>query len=140
MRVWIRAYLPLLVRLLRGIQYAGLTGAGVWLLTTPTELLRTALGTVVYIWAACMVLGGTLCAIGTATKLWAGEFTGLVLLITANWIWGVALIGASHTSAKYGVVLVAWGFGLVARELEIFATARGAATAAKQRRRRGDQR
>lgn len=140
MKAWIRSYLPLFIRIARGAQYVGLTLAGLGLLTTPTALLQTTMGKVVYGWAAFLVLGGTLCTIGTATKIWAGEFTGLTLLITANAIWGGALIGAGSNSAKYGLVLVAWAFGLVARELQIVEKVRGAAGAEKQRRRTGRRR
>lgn len=135
MQSWVRAYLPLLTRIARGIQYLGLTAAGVGLLSTPTLLLKSTLGTVVYGWAAFLTLGGTLCLLGTVTKVWAGEFTGLTLLITANAVWGGALIGVGGNSAKYGTVLVAWAFGLVARELQIIEKVRGAAGAEKQRRR-----
>jgi hypothetical protein len=135
MREIVRAYLPLLARLFRGIQYVGLTLAGLGLLTTPTLLLKSSMGQVVYGWAAFLVLGGTLCSIGTATKIWAGEFTGLTLLITANAVWGGALIGAGGNSAKYGVVLIAWGFGLGAREFQILEKVWGAAGVRKEQRR-----
>lgn len=138
MREWVRAYLPELTRLARGIQYAALTFAGLGLLATPTQLLQTTMGQFVYGWAAFLVLGGTLCTLGTATKIWAGEFTGLILLMTANWVWGGALINSgSNNSAKYGLVLVAWGFGLLARELQILEKIRKAAGVEKQRRRAG---
>lgn len=135
MRARFKANLPLLTRIFRGTQYLVLTFAGTWLLTTPTELLRSALGTVVYLWAIFLVVGGVLCTLGTLTKIWAGEFTGLVLLITGNWVWGTALLGAGHNSAKYGLVLLAWGCGLVAREFQILEKVRGAAGVEKQRKR-----
>lgn len=135
MKAWIRSYLPLAIRIARGIQYIALTGAGISLMTTPTQMLQTTLGQVVYGWAAFLVLGGVLCTIGTATKIWAGEFTGLTLLITANWIWGGTLIGIGGNASKYGVVFAAWGFGLLAREFQILEKVRGAAGAEKQRRR-----
>lgn len=135
MRVWVRAYLPVLIRTARGIQYMALAAAGLGLLTTPTALLKTTMGTVVYGWAAFLVLGGTLCTLGTATKIWAGEFTGLTLLITANCVWGGALIEAGGNSAKYGLVLIAWAFGLVAREFQILEKVWGAAGIQRQRRR-----
>jgi hypothetical protein len=136
-RVWIRRYLPIISRTARTIQYALLTYAGTWLITTPTALLQTSMGQVVFVWAAFLVVGGTLCTIGTATRLWVGEFTGLTLLITANFTWGVTLIGASTSSAKYGLVLVAWGFGLVAREAQVYDRASRAAGAGRARRRAG---
>src|SRR5688572_18686428 len=135
MRAWIRSYLPLLTRIALGIQYAALTGAGISLLTSPTQTLETTLGQVVYGWAAFLVLGGTLCTLGTVTKIWAGELTGLTLLITANWVWAGTLIGLGGNPAKYGVVFAAWGFGLLAREFQIFEKIRGAAGVERQRKR-----
>lgn len=136
----IKPYFPVITQVLRGIQYIALTVAGFGLLTTPTLLLKTTMGQIVYGWAAFLVLGGTLCSLGTATKIWAGEFTGLTLLITANCVWGSALIGAGGNSAKYGLVLVAWAFGLAAREFQILEKVWGAAGVEKQRRRAGRRR
>lgn len=94
-----------------GLGYAGLTGAGVWFITEPSQLLQTGMGTTVYIWAVFLVFGGVLCLVGTMTKLWIGEFTGLILLFFGNLAWASVLAGASvtsgnTTSAKYGIVLV----------------------------------
>lgn len=140
MRARFKAYLPTLTRIFRGTQYLILATAGTWMLTAPTALLQTAMGKVIYGWAAFLVLGGVLCSLGTLTKIWAGEFVGLVLLIFGNVIWGGTLISASPNSAKYGLVLIAWGFGLTAREFQIMEKARGAASAEKQRRKAGRRR
>lgn len=124
----------LLIRIVLAIQYAGLAIAGTAMLMAPSALLQTAMGTIIYIWAAFLVLGGTLCLIGTITRLWIGEFTGLTLLMTANLVWGVALIRAGDNSAKYGIVLLAWMFGLLAREFMIFEKASKAAHAGRDRK------
>lgn len=103
---------PRLSRAVLGLGYAGLASAGLWFVSAPSQLLHSQMGTVVYGWAAFLVLGGTLCLLGTVTKLWIGEFTGLVLLFFGNIAWAFVLIGASagpardNTSAKYGIVLI----------------------------------
>lgn len=103
---------PRLSRAVLGIGYAGLITSGLWFVAEPSQLLHSQMGTVIYGWAAFLVIGGTLCLLGTLTKLWIGEFTGLVLLFFGNLAWAVVLIGASagpardNTSAKYGVVLI----------------------------------
>lgn len=127
----------LLVRVVLAIQYAGLAIAGTSMLMAPSVLLRSTMGTVIYAWAAFLVAGGTLCLIGTITRLWIGEFTGLTLLMTANLVWAVALIRAGENSAKYGIVLLAWVFGLMYREIVIFDKARKAAHAGRDRRDHG---
>jgi len=123
-----------LVRVVLGLQYAGLAIAGTSMLMSPSVLLESTMGTIIYTWAAFLVLGGTLCLLGTLTRMWIGEFTGLTLLMTANLVWGVALIRAGDTSAKYGIVLLAWVFGLMYREIVIFDKARKAAHAGRDRR------
>lgn len=101
---------PPVARWLLGLGYAGLAAAGAWFLTEPSQLLHSQMGTVVYGWAAFLVLGGILCLAGTLTRLWIGEFTGLILLFFGNFAWGVVLIGAATDAnsnpAKYGVVLI----------------------------------
>ena len=124
----------LLVRGVLATQYAGLTTAGTLMLLSPSVLLQSTMGAIIYTWAAFLVLGGTLCLVGTLTRLWIGEFTGLTLLMTANLVWSVALIRAGDTSAKYGIVLLAWMFGLLYREIVIFDKARKAAHAGRDRR------
>lgn len=124
---------PRISQVALGIQYAGLAGAGTWLLADPSQLLQLALGVVVYGWAAFLVLGGTLCLVGTLTKIWIGEYLGLILLFFANIIWGGALIyatsamGYPSSSAKYGTVLIAWAFGFIYRWGEIHRRVRDAA-------------
>lgn len=101
---------PPVARWLLGIGYAGLAIAGVAFLAEPSQLLHKEMGTVVYGWAAFLVVGGILCLAGTLTRLWIGEFTGLILLFFGNFAWGVVLVGSSTSTnsnpAKYGVVLV----------------------------------
>jgi hypothetical protein len=105
---------PRISRVSLGIGYALLTGAGTWFLIEPSQLLHSQMGTVVYGWAVFLVLGGMLCLVGILTKVWIGEFTGLVLLFFGNLAWATVLIGAaqapraSNTSAKYGLVLIAF--------------------------------
>lgn len=127
----------LLVRIALGLQYTGLATAGTLMLLEPSTLLRNTMGTVIYMWAAFLVAGGTLCLLGTVTRLWIGEFSGIVLLITANLIWGIALMRAGDTSARYGVVLLAWIFGFLAREFVIFDKVRKGARAGRDRRHHG---
>lgn len=104
---------PRFSRVVLGAGYALLTGAGTWFLAEPSALLQTQMGQVVYGWSLFLVIGGMLCLVGTVTKLWIGEFTGLILLFFGNLAWSAVLIAAatapnaSNASAKYGVVLIA---------------------------------
>lgn len=126
-----------------GVMYSGLALAGVWFLVEPSQLLHTGMGTVVYGWAMFLVAGSTLCLAGIVTRLWIGEFTGLVLLLFGNLAWAAVLIGAattpgaSTTSAKYGLVLIALSSGAFAyRWGEIRDKVRDAAAVERHKRRR----
>jgi hypothetical protein len=127
-----------------GIGYSGLTGAGIWFIAEPSQLLQTGMGTTVYVWAVFLVLGGVLCLAGTLTKLWIGEFTGLILLFFGNLAWASVLVGASatpsgnNTSAKYGIVLVSLAMCAFAyRWGQIREKVRNNAAGARSRKRRG---
>lgn len=133
---------PRISRIALGLGYALLTSAGAWFLIEPSQLLHSQMGTVVYGWAVFLVFGGMLCLVGTLTKLWVGEFTGLVLLFFGNIAWATVLIGAaqapkaSSTSAKYGLVLIAFALCAFAyRWGEIWNKIRQAAAVQKHQRR-----
>jgi hypothetical protein len=125
--------IPRISRVALGIQYAMLAASGAWLMSGPSLLLRETMGKVVYGWAAFLVIGGTLCLVGTLTKIWFGEFTGLILLMFANVMWGAALLGNGGTSPKYGLTLIAWAFGFLFRWGEIRQKVRKAVRAEKDR-------
>lgn len=129
---------PTAARAALGVQYAGLAGAGVWFITEPAGLLESAMGQVIYTWAGFMAFGGVLCFLGVLTKIWFGEFAGLVLLATGNLIWGGVLLGTGNpTSSRYGVVLIAWIGGFAYRWWVIKEKAKRGAHAAKERRKHG---
>lgn len=132
-------FLPRAARGALGIQYGLLAGAGGWLMSGPTTMLKTAMGQVVYGWAAFLLVGGILCMVGVVTRIWLGEFTGLVLLFFANCMWGGVLVWQDWhtpgpgTSAKYGMALFAWAFGFAYRWLEIRRKVRRAVEAEQDR-------
>jgi hypothetical protein len=93
------------------------------------------MGTVVYAWAAFMALGGTLCFLSVLTKIWIGEYTGLVLLATGHVVWGGVLLGTGQsTSQRYGIALMAWVGGYAFRWWTIREKARRGARVARERR------
>lgn len=138
---------PRPARIALGASYSGLAAAGAWFVAEPSGLLQSSMGTVIYGWALFLVIGGLLCLVGTVTKLWIGEFTGLVLLWFGNFAWAVVLVGAAfsptagNTSAKYGLTLLSLSMAAFAyRWLEIREKVRSAAAIerhkAKRRRRK----
>ena len=130
-------------RIALGTSYAGLTTAGVWFASAPSALLQSTMGALVYGWAIFLLVGGTLCLVGILTRLWIGEFTGLVLLFFGNAAWACALVGvafspgASSTSAKYGLVLLSLSFAAFAvRWFQIREKVSTAAEGERHKRRR----
>jgi hypothetical protein len=135
---------PPLSRVALAASYTGLTLTGLWFITEPSSLLATAMGTTIYVWALFLIVGGVLCLVGTITRLWIGEFTGLTLLFFGNAAWAFVLIGlafspqANNTSAKYGLALLSLSLSAFAyRWGEIREKVRGAAAVGKEKRRRG---
>lgn len=127
--------------------YTGLTLTGLWFITEPSSLLATAMGTTIYVWALFLIIGGILCLVGTITKLWIGEFGGLILLFTGNAAWALVLMGIAfspntgNTSAKYGLALLSLSLSAFAyRWGEIREKVRNAASAGKEKRRRRGRR
>jgi hypothetical protein len=130
-----------------GSSYAGLTVTGLWFITEPSSLLATAMGTTIYVWSLFLIIGGVLCLVGTVTKLWIGEFTGLTLLFFGNAAWACVLMGlsfapqATNTSAKYGLALLSLSLSAFAyRWGEIREKVREAASDGKAKRRRRGRR
>lgn len=134
--------LPRVSRVALGVQYSLLTAAGTLLLIHPTQLLQNAIGAVVLIWAIFLVVGGVFSLAGTLTRTWIGEFLGLILLFTANVVWGGALITYAYsnpgprTSAYYGMALLAWAAGLLYRWGEIRGRVRDVAAVQREKKRR----
>jgi hypothetical protein len=121
--------MPRISRIALSVQYGLLAAAGTWLMTDPSQLLETTMGQIVYGWAAFLVVGGSLSLVSTLTKIWAGEFLGLILLVFANLMWGGALLNNGGNSQRYGLVLIAWAFGFVFRWGEIVGKVRKAVSA-----------
>lgn len=138
---------PRPARVALGVAYSGLAGAGAWFVAEPSGLLESAMGTTIYGWALFLVIGGVLCLVGTLTKLWIGEFLGLVLLWFGNFAWAVVLVGsafsptAGNTSAKYGLTLLSLSMAAFAyRWFEIREKVRDAAAIQRRKARRGRKR
>jgi hypothetical protein len=138
---------PTISRAALAASYSGLTVTGLWFITEPSSLLATAMGTTIYVWSLFLIVGGVLCLVGTLTKLWIGEFTGLILLFTGNAAWAFVLMGlafspqANNTSAKYGLALLSLSLSAFAyRWGEIREKVRDAASAGKRQRLRGRRR
>jgi hypothetical protein len=87
------------LRFARSTAYVLCMAGGLLLLASP--LLGAAYGSIAEIMAWFLAVGGACAAIGSALKLWWGEFVGLPLLGSAFGVFGVLVWNASHETAPY---------------------------------------
>jgi hypothetical protein len=76
----------------------------------PVPSIQAAAGWAVYLWATFLLIGGGLCAWGSVTDRWFGEYTGMPLIATAFAVYA-AVIALSLTVKATAAALA---FGAVA--------------------------
>lgn len=115
--------------------YILMGGAGlVALLNAHATTVAASTGWLAYVWAAWLLLGGAMAAVGSATDRWLGEYAGLPLLIASLASYASVLLLSGHLGALAGSLLLA-GFAskLVARWQDVATVRREAQRAAKDR-------
>lgn len=108
--------------------------AGLAAVLWPAPSVQAASGWLVYVWAAWLLTGGAMSAVGTFTDRWIGEYAGLPLLFAAFAVY--ALVVATNgrlTSAAGALVLGGIAAKLAARWQDVNAVRRESAAQAKQR-------
>lgn len=104
----------------RTFMYGCLTGAGVMTVLFPSDLVEEQVGfVVVQIWSFFLVVSSLTAFYGAVTDRWIGEYVALPLLFTVMFLYGCsALLGAGLEPSPlfaYGLVVIAFSAGLVAR-------------------------
>ena len=79
-------------RYTRIIGYLMMAAGGATAFAIPAPSIQAATGWVVYLWAAFLLAGGSLCAYGALTDRWIGEYTGLPLISSAFGVYAVVLV------------------------------------------------
>lgn len=91
----------------RTIGYALLTACGIVLVVAPAPAVRASTyAAAVYVWAAFLIVGGTLSALGAGLDRWAGEYVGLWPVMTAFAVWSLAAL-ARPGALAFGLLLIA---------------------------------
>lgn len=91
----------------RTFGYALLTACGVVLVTAPAPAVRAStFAAAVYVWAAFLIVGGILSAVGAGLDRWPGEYIGLWPIMTAFAVWSLAAL-ARPGALAFGLLLVA---------------------------------
>ena len=99
-------------RALRAIAYVMLAVAGVCAFFVAPRTLNSVIGLMTWAWAAFLLVGGTLSAVGSIFDRWIGEFAGIPLLTSALTVYGTALITAGRTAAAGAVGCLMWALAL----------------------------
>lgn len=112
---------------LRALMYSFFMASGVSALFVPSPSLAAVLGLINYVWAAFMIAGGLLGAVGSVTDRWLGELMAVPLLTSALSVYGIALWITSPTNATrvaIGTLMLASAAGLAARWRDVHALSR----------------
>lgn len=115
-------------RIIRAAVYASVTILGVGAWANSPEALEAALGPLlVDAWALYVVAGAGQAFAGALTDKWMGEYVGLVLVLTALFVWALALFAYSDDhpwKLAEGLAVSALGLALLDRWLDVRAVAR----------------
>lgn len=99
----------------RAVGYTILTGCGIVLIVAPAPVVRTSTYlAAVYVWAAFLVVGGALSALGAGLDRWMGEYVGLWPIMSAFAVWALAAL-ARPNAFPFGLLMVAITLLLFAR-------------------------
>lgn len=104
--------------------YAGLVVSGIFVTVDPSELVAQQVSHLVSIlWAVGMIVSAAICLYGAVTDKWIGEYTGIPLLASVLMLYGGSAILATGTGglliAGYGLTMVSFSCGLVARWFDV---------------------
>lgn len=91
----------------RLIGYSLFTLAGLAAVLWPAPSVESASGWLVYVWAAWLLTGGLMSAVGTATDRWIGEFAGLPLLFAAFAVYALVVATGGRLSSIAGACVLA---------------------------------
>ncbi len=115
-------------KIARTLMYICFTIAGIYSYFIPAPALNQTIPKGYFLWVTFLILGGALTTLGYTVKLRPFEYMGLPLLITVFVVYGLALWTTSHhgqaARAAVGLILLAIGFGLTARLLDVLAAPR----------------
>lgn len=90
----------------RTLGYALLTACGLVLIVAPSPAVRASVPTLAVVaWAAFLIVGGLLSALGAGLDRWAGEYVGLWPIMTAFAVWSLAAI-ANPGALAFGLLML----------------------------------
>jgi hypothetical protein len=113
----------------RGVRFAKylmLLLAGGIAFATPSAVLTSVIGLMVYAWATFLFVGGALCLLGVVTDWWIGEFVGIIPIFTAMFMFGVVFLstglegGANPSRIVFGLVFFSFAAFLIARWIDVW--------------------
>lgn len=71
--------------------YLGYAGVGLFQFLTPSPAVRAEAGALTIVWAAMLLLGGILGAVGQVEALWLPELTAQPLLAASYGLWAYSI-------------------------------------------------
>ena len=119
-RGWLtRVYLFL--RMSRTVGYLLVAAAGAWSIVSPPRSVSDAANShfVAYVWASVMVVSALLCAVGSASGRWVGEYMGLIALACVSSVFGLSALARGGVSISGGLFLEGFFWILISRWQEV---------------------
>lgn len=109
------------LRLSRTLGYLLVASAGGWSIVSPPRSVADAAGShfVAYVWASVMVVSALLCAVGSASGRWVGEYMGLIALACVSSVFGLSALARGGASVSGGLFLEGFFWILISRWQEV---------------------
>lgn len=95
--------------------------AGLLSIVRPPVSVQAATGhhVTTYVWAGVMMVAATMCAIGSISGRWVGEYVGLVPLCLVSAAFGIAALSRGNNSVAGGLFLLGFFWILLSRWQEV---------------------
>jgi hypothetical protein len=120
-RKWIRNSITV-IRLSRAVTYVLISLSGLLAIIIPPASVRAATegsGLVVYAWAGLLALSAAICAAGTITGRWLGEYIGLIPLAFSCAAFALSALARGASALSGGFFLLGFFAMLLSRWQEV---------------------
>lgn len=78
------------------ISYLAVAGIGLFQLITPSPVVQAEAGSITYVWAGMLIVGGLVAAVGYAGSWWVPELAAQAFVAFPFLLWGYAVVTSDN--------------------------------------------